>query len=553
MNGPVGGTGCSRWEAMAMQAQDRVADRYELTYAVGHGGMGEVWAGFDEKLDRPVAIKFLRRLSIPEGERENAVERFMREARVTARLDHPGVPSVHDVGIQGDDIYIVMQLVPGMLLSDLVAERGWLSVPWAAAIGAQICSVLATAHAASLVHRDLKPQNLMVTPTGSVKVLDFGVAALLGPADVPRLTATGHTLGTPTYMAPEQALNSTVGPKADLYALGCVLFELLTGNPPYRADNPLGMLHRHMNDPVPLVTDHRAGVPDALVQLVVRMLAKDPQHRPGSAAEVYEILMPLGAVESDLAADLAMTVADGQRVDPTMPYRYPFGPLPPQAPLAPTKIDVVRPRSAPEVIHVPSLDELAEVEERAWELAEEERFTQAAELLETALRPIRKAHGAVKQPRILELRVNLANLYVLAGAFRQALPEFQRLIPDLAERPVPDQELIWQCRQQAAVCQAELGEATAALSELEAVFVEEERVMPPGSPELVALRQQIAMLAAGMGDVSGARRRLQGLLDDVSASSGAQSPAAEEIEMLLVRLDRLDGGVPGVKGHHEIR
>lgn len=157
-----------------MRAQERVADRYELTYPLGHGGMGEVWGGFDEKLDRPVAIKFLRKLTIPENERDNAVERFMREARVTARLDHPGVPSVHDVGHHGDDVYIVMQLVPGLLLSDLIAERGRLAVPWAAAIGAQICSVLAVAHAASLVHRDLKPQNLMVTPTGSVKVLDFG-------------------------------------------------------------------------------------------------------------------------------------------------------------------------------------------------------------------------------------------------------------------------------------------------------------------------------------------------------------------------------------------
>ncbi|MEU2169567.1 protein kinase [Micromonospora chersina] len=527
-----------------MQSQDRVADRYELTYPLGHGGMGEVWAGFDEKLDRPVAIKFLRTLAIAGHERETAVERFIREARVTARLDHPGVPSVHDVGHYGDDLYIVMQLVPGMLLSDLIAERGWLAVPWAAAIGTQICSVLAVAHAASLVHRDLKPQNVMVTPTGAVKVLDFGVAALLGP-DVPRLTATSHTLGTPTYMAPEQALNSAVGPRADLYALGCVLFELLTGNPPYRADSPLGMLHRHMNDPVPSITDHRAGLPDVLVQLVVRLLAKDPQHRPASAAEVYEILAPFGAVAPELAADLAMTVADGQRIDPTMPYRYPFGPLPPKTPLPPARIDIVRPRTAPELVDPPSLDELAEVEERAWELAEEERFTQAAELLESALRPVGRGHGA-KQPRILELRLNLANLYVLAGAFRQALPEFQRLIVDLAGRPVPDQELIWQCRQQAAVCQAELGEAAEALSELRALLAEEQQVMQPDSPELFPLRQQIAMLAAGVGDVLDARRQMRGLWRDISALHGSQSAPAVEIEALLNHLDRLRDEVPGV-------
>ncbi|MFG2054194.1 protein kinase [Micromonospora sp. NPDC048930] len=523
-----------------MQAQERVAERYELTYALGHGGMGEVWAGFDEKLDRPVAIKFLRKLTVPESERENAIERFMREARVTARLDHPGVPSVHDVGHHGEDLYLVMQLVPGVLLSELIAERGWLAVPWAAAIGAQICSVLAAAHAASLVHRDLKPQNVMVTPAGAVKVLDFGVAALLG-ADVPRLTATSHTLGTPTYMAPEQALNSAVGPRADLYALGCVLFELLTGDPPFRADNPLGMLHRHMNDPVPSIADHRAGVPDVLVQLVVRLLAKDPQHRPGSAAEVYEILAPFGAVEPDLADDLAVTVADGQRVDPTMPYRYPFGPLPPQAPLPPTRVDVVRPRAAAEIVAPPSLDELAEVEERAWELAEEERFTQAAELLESALRPVRGGHGA-KQPRILELRLNLANLYVLAGAFRQALPEFQRLVSDLAERPVPDQELIWHCRQQAATCQAELGEAPEALRALRALLADQQAVLGADAPELFGIRHQIALLAAGVGDTALARQELQGLLVHVRRMRGAASPDVAEIEGLLDHLVRLDEG-----------
>ncbi|RLP89291.1 serine/threonine protein kinase [Micromonospora sp. BL4] len=523
-----------------MQAQERVAERYELTYPLGRGGMGEVWAGFDEKLDRPVAIKFLRQLTIPENERETAVERFMREARVTARLDHPGVPSVHDVGYHGEDIYIVMQLVSGMVLADLIAERGWLSVPWAAAIGAQICSVLATAHAASLVHRDLKPQNLMVTPAGSVNVLDFGVAALLG-ADVPRLTATSHTLGTPTYMAPEQALNSAVGPRADLYALGCVLFEVLTGNPPYRADSALGLLHRHMNDPVPAVTERRAGVPDSLVQLVEQLLAKDPQDRPGSAAEVYEILAPFGAVEHELAGGLAIAVADGQPVDPTMPYRYPFGPLPPRSPLAPTRVDVVRPRTAPEVIEPPSLEELTEVEERAWALAEEERFTQAAALLETALRPVLRGHGA-KQPRVLELRLNLANLHVLAGAFRQALPEFTRLVTDLAERPVPDQELIWHCRQQAATCQAELGEAPEALQALRALLADQQRAVGADAPELFGLRHQIALLTAGVGDTAEARRELQGLLVDVRRVQGLDSHDVAEVEALLTHLMRLGEG-----------
>ncbi|MFB9236297.1 protein kinase [Plantactinospora siamensis] len=502
-----------------------MAHRYELTYPVGRGGMGVVWAGFDEKLDRPVAIKFLSGQTIAEGERGNVIERFMREARVTARLDHPGVPSVHDVGHHGDDLYIVMQLVPGVVLADLIAEHRPFPIPWAAAIGAQICSVLAAAHAASLVHRDLKPQNVMVMPSGAVKVLDFGVAALLG-ADVPRLTATSDTLGTPTYMAPEQALNNNaVGPRADLYALGCVLFEMLTGAPPYRAESPLGMLHRHMNDPVPLVGDDRDGVPDDLAELVTRLLAKDPQDRLGSAAEVYEILAPLGAVPTDASRQRTFAGGD-QSVDPTMPYRYPFGPLPRRA-NPPTKAEAAQASPA----------SLAAAVERSRELAEAERFTQAAELLESVLKPIRGA--AAKQPKILELRLDLANLHFLAGAFRQALPEFTSLVADLSQRPAPDRELIWHCRQQAAMCRAELGETGPALAGLRLLLEEQRRSKGSDSPELMDLRQQTAVLAASAGQVPEAIEELSSLLADMEVLAGDDSPEVHELRTLLDHLHRL--------------
>jgi serine/threonine protein kinase len=275
-----------------VQARNRIGDRYELTYPIGRGGMGEVWAGHDERLDRPVAIKFLRQLDVPEDERDTAVKRFRREAWATARLDHPGVPTVHDLGEHGEDLYLVMQLVPGVMLADLIAEQAPIAVPWAASIAAQICSVLDAAHAASLVHRDLKPQNVIITPTGTVKLLDFGVAALLGPAEASRLTTTGRMLGTPAYIAPEQASDGVVGPAADLYALGCVLFELLTGRPPYQADNAPDLLRRHLREPVPVVTEHRADVPDDLAHLVYCLLAKDPQERPASAADVHAVLVP---------------------------------------------------------------------------------------------------------------------------------------------------------------------------------------------------------------------------------------------------------------------
>nr|WP_277349712.1 serine/threonine-protein kinase [Planosporangium thailandense] len=510
-----------------------------MTYPVGRGGMGEVWAGYDEKLDRPVAVKVLHQVAVAEADRDTTVERFMREARVTARLDHPGVPNVHDVGFHGDDIYIVMQLVPGVVLADLVAERGQLPVPWCAAIGAQICSVLAAAHADSLVHRDLKPQNVIVTPAGTVKVLDFGIAALLGPADVPRLTVTGETLGTPTYMAPEQALGGAVGPRADLYALGCVLYELLVGEPPYQAETALGMLHCHLNDPVPLVSDHRADVPEGLVKLVVRLLAKDPQDRPESAAEVYELLTPWAAAEIGVADRVATAGADGTGADPTTPYRYPFGPLPRRKAVAPTKVDATR-------TPVPTIEELQDVRDRAAALAEEERFSQAADALGGAVRSALAAYGA-KHPKILDARLDLASMLLLAGDYRRALPEFQRLAGDLAERVGPDDELVWYCRQQAATCQAELGEATEALRSLRALLADQQRVLGATAPETYPLRHEIALLTAGVGDVQDARRQLQELLAYVHRVQGPDSPDGSDIEALLAHLDRLERGERGPK------
>ncbi|SCL29868.1 Serine/threonine protein kinase [Micromonospora rhizosphaerae] len=413
-----------------MQARDRIGDRYELTYPIGRGGMGQVWAGYDERLDRPVAVKFLRQMEVPEDEREVAVKRFRREARVTARLDHPGVPVVHDLGEHGPDLYIVMQLVPGVVLADLIAEQEELPVGQAASIAAQICSVLAAAHDASLVHRDLKPQNVMITPSGVVKVLDFGVAALLGPAEASRLTATGHTLGTPAYIAPEQASGGVVGPGADLYALGCILFEMFAGKPPYEAKNAPDMLRRHMQSPVPIVTEYRSDVPDDLAHLLFCLLAKDPADRPASAAEIQQLLTPFLEGAHSLGVVATRTVK-------------------PHAPVPPSGADFLPPqRSQPELV---------ELRARARELAENERFVQAADVLEDALR----SQPRVEPPaaEILALRLDLANLYVLAGDFRQARQAFEALARALDQSE--DDHLAEECRRQATACQLELGEPTA--------------------------------------------------------------------------------------------
>ncbi|SCG55517.1 Serine/threonine protein kinase [Micromonospora halophytica] len=404
-----------------MQARDRIGGRYELTYPIGRGGMGQVWAGYDERLDRPVAVKFLRKMEVPADERDTAVKRFRREARATARLDHPGVPSVYDLGEHGDDLYLVMQLIRGTDLADLIAEQGPLDVGQATSIASQLCCVLDAAHEAALVHRDLKPQNLMVTAAGMVKVLDFGVAALIAPAEASRLTATGSTLGTPAYIAPEQATGEQVGPAADLYAVGCVLFEMLTGEPPYQASNAADMLRLHARAPVPVIIDRRPDVPEDIAHLLLCLLAKSPRDRPASARDVDNILRPF---RDDHVTYQPDTRAPHHQRTPTISTTGASG------------VD------------------LSDLRNRVRELAEQERFAQAAEVLEGALRSADRSQPA----QLIALRVDLADLRALVGDVTRARREFADLAQELAQ-VVEHAELAAYCRERAEQCHIEWLEA----------------------------------------------------------------------------------------------
>ncbi|WP_285778605.1 serine/threonine-protein kinase [Microtetraspora sp. NBRC 13810] len=252
--------------------------------------MGEVWFGRDKRLDRPIAMKFVRVDQLPGGEPDpELVRRFVRESRITARLEHPGVPAVYDCGTEGKDLYLVMQLVNGRSIADILAESGTVPVPWAAAIAAQVCSVLAVAHAGSLVHRDLKPGNLMLCRDGSVKVLDFGVAAALSAT---RLTRSGVVVGTPEYMAPEQARHGTTSPRSDLYSLGVVLDEMLTGRDRSAGPTAPASARDPFRREPPLPDPASGQVPEALERLLARLLAEKPGDRPPSAEAVYRVLVP---------------------------------------------------------------------------------------------------------------------------------------------------------------------------------------------------------------------------------------------------------------------
>jgi serine/threonine protein kinase len=273
---------------------DRVIDgRYELVRPLGRGGMGEVWLGRDARLDRDVAVKLLRPSVLPAGsDVEALVARFDREARLTAKLENPGVPAVYDSGTDQDDFYLVMQLIGGADLAEFAAENEPVPLAWVAAIGAQIASIIGSAHAAGLVHRDLKPRNVMITDTGEIKVLDFGIAVLRDP-DLTKITRTAEAVGTPAYMAPEQAMHGVASPASDLYSLGCVLYELVTGRHVFEASTALALMHRHYSEVPAPVSVLRPETDPRLADLVTRLLAKDPAERPASTEEVYDTLVRL--------------------------------------------------------------------------------------------------------------------------------------------------------------------------------------------------------------------------------------------------------------------
>src|SRR4051794_3488891 len=251
-----------------------VADRYRLRTPLGHGGMGVVWAADDELLQRPVAVKEVRfPPTVGDDERETLRERTMREARTAARLDHPCAVRVFDVCEDDGQPFIVMELLGGRTLSDVVKDEGPVSPARAADIGLCLLDALTAAHAAGIVHRDVKPGNVVVGPAARVTLTDFGIAST---ADDPSITSTGLLLGSPAYIAPERARGGIPEPPSDLWSLGATLYTAVEGRPPFERRDPVATLTAVVTDePDPC----RLAGP-GLGPLLVRLLDKDPARRP---------------------------------------------------------------------------------------------------------------------------------------------------------------------------------------------------------------------------------------------------------------------------------
>ena len=256
-----------------------IAGRYELEELVGSGGMSSVYRAHDRLLERTVALKILHEQFTRD---DDYVERFRREARAVAQLAHPNIVTVIDRGEQDGRQFIVFEYVDGMNLKELMAQEGPLSPREAIELALQVARGLSFAHDQGLVHRDVKPQNVLLDGDGRAKVTDFGIAHAV---DVDGMTITGTIMGTSNYIAPEQARGQPVDEQTDVYSLGCVLYELLAGEVPFDGDNFVAVAMRHVNDPVPSVRDARPDVTPRLDWAIRQAMAKDRNERFDSMAD----------------------------------------------------------------------------------------------------------------------------------------------------------------------------------------------------------------------------------------------------------------------------
>jgi serine/threonine-protein kinase len=273
-----------------------VGSKYKIRNALGHGGMAEVYSAFQVGLDRMVAIKVVHSFLARDP---NFLARFQREAQAVAELRHPNIVQVHDFNVHSGRPYMVLEYIDGVTLGSAMdsrmRENRALDLSETIWLMQGLCSAVNYAHSQEIVHRDITPSNVMLTTDGRVVLTDFGLARIIGGM---KLTATGQITGTPEYMSPEQAHGQPGDQRSDIYALGIVLYECLTGNAPFKGDSPVSVLLKHVENPIPLVRNIRDDLPAPFDQIIAKGLAKDPEQRYQTGEELWVALR--GAVSKDV-------------------------------------------------------------------------------------------------------------------------------------------------------------------------------------------------------------------------------------------------------------
>ncbi len=281
----------------------KINDRYEIIRNIGEGGMANVYLAYDIILNRNVAVKVLRG---DLADDEKFVRRFQREANSASSLHHPNIVEMYDVGEDEGKYYIVMEYLDGRTLKSLVKRRGALTVLEVVDIMTQLTSAIACAHDKYIIHRDIKPQNVMILEDGKVKITDFGIAMALNSQD---LTQTNSVMGSVHYLAPEQASGGASTIKCDIYSLGILMFELLTGKVPFKGENAVEIAIKHMKDPIPSVRSYNDEIPQSIENIVLKACAKNPKNRYDSVNEMYN--------------DIVHALDDDHRSDQRLIYKYP--------------------------------------------------------------------------------------------------------------------------------------------------------------------------------------------------------------------------------------
>ncbi|MEV5481840.1 MULTISPECIES: serine/threonine-protein kinase [Streptomyces] len=437
-----------------------IDDRYELRTLLGQGAMGQVWHSWDRALRRSVAVKTIHpsRVTAPShsGQPNDVYERFCREAQLVARFTHAGIPVLFDVqlGSGPDRPYMVMELVLGEDLEQVLHRMGRLSIPQAVTVAAQLCGILEHTHADPVIHRDLKPGNIMLTGDWKVKLLDFGVAAVFGTA-YPRLTTGRQVLGTLEYMAPEQFEEApAISPRSDLYALACLLYEMLTGQPPFTGDPPAVMYgHRHRTPDPPTLL--RPDIDPALEALILQALAKQPAGRPESARAMLERLAPF---DTSPAQPTAATCADT--------VAHSVFPIPPHAddPL-PAPVRMVQ----------------------ALALCDEGHFSQALAQY-TALAEELVQAGPDAREDVVECRAKVAYCHMQLGNHPVALGAFRGLIEELQTQRTTEDALLLEVRRHHALLLAASGDVRSAVEQLAQLYPVLARLMGKDASATVEVR-----------------------------------------------------------------